>query len=128
MHTAVYRSYPETMAVVHTHSKFGTGFAVARMPIPAICINSVELGGEVPVIPYYPPGSVENAQAIADGLCGRPALLLAAHGVLCRGKDLEEGVYINETLEEVAQLALIHRILGGDAELSEEEISLIAAL
>ena len=29
MHTAVYRFFPESMAVVHTHSKYGTGFAVA---------------------------------------------------------------------------------------------------
>jgi L-fuculose-phosphate aldolase len=128
MHTAVYCSYPETMAVVHSHSKYGTGFAVARLPIPAICVNSVELGGEVPVIPYSPPGSKENAKLIAAGLRGHKAILLAAHGVLCHGRDLDEAVYFNEVLEEVAQFALIRRILGSEAKLTDEEIATIAAL
>ncbi len=128
MHTAVYRAYAEAMAVVHTHSRYGTGFAVARMPIPAICVNSVELGGEIPVLPYSPPGSAENSQSIAQGLRGKKAVLLAAHGVLCYGSDLEEAVYYNEVVEQVAHYAIIRKILGSDAVLSEAEIQAIAAL
>jgi L-fuculose-phosphate aldolase len=127
MHTAVYKTIPEAMAVVHTHSKYGTGFAVARQPIPAVCINSVELGGEVPVTPFYYPGSKDNALA-AEFLKDRKAVLLAAHGVLCYGSDLEEAVYMNEVVEEVAQLALFQKILGSDAKLSPEEILKIQAI
>jgi ribulose-5-phosphate 4-epimerase/fuculose-1-phosphate aldolase len=128
MHTAVYRNYPETMAVVHTHSRYATGFAVARIPIPAICVNSVELGGEIPVLPYSPPGSQENAEMIAAGLRDRKAILLAAHGVLCHAEDLEKGIYYNETLEEVALLAIIKKVLGSNAKLSPEEVAIISAL
>jgi L-fuculose-phosphate aldolase len=128
MHIAVYRYILEAKAVVHTHSKYGTGFAVARQPIPAVAINSVELGGEVPVTPFYTPGSKENARAIAEGLEGRKAILLAAHGVLCYGQDLEEAVYFNEIVEEVAQFTLIQKILGSDARLTPEEISIINAI
>jgi len=128
MHTAVYRFYSEAMAVVHTHSRYATGFAVARMPIPAICVNSVELGGQIPVLPYFPPGSAENSQSIAEGLQGKKAVLLAAHGVLCYGADLEEAVYYNEVLEEIAEYAIIQRILGSKVVLSAAEIEVIAAL
>ena len=128
MHTAVYKLIPQAMAIVHTHSKYGTGFAVARQPIPAVAINSVELGGEVPVTPFYLPGSKEDAQAIAEYLKDRKAVLLAAHGVICYGRDLEEAVYFNEIVEEVAQLTLIQRVLGSDARLTPEEISSINAI
>ncbi len=128
MHAAVYRSYPEAMAVVHTHSRFGTGFAVARVPIPAICVNSVELGGEIPVLPFFPPGSAENSLAIAEGLRGKKSVLLAAHGVLCYGENLEEAVYYNEVLEEIAQYAIVQRVLGSSVALSASEIEAIAAL
>lgn len=128
MHIAVYKSVPQASAVVHTHSTYGTGFAVARQSIPSICVNSVELGGEIPVLPYYPPGSADSGKVIAEGFRNKQALLLAAHGVLCYGADLEEAVYINEVLEEIARLALIRNVLGSKAKLSEEKYDLIAAL
>ncbi len=128
MHTAVYRNHGDVMAIVHTHSRFATGFAIARMPIPAICVNSVELGGEIPVLPYYPPGSIEIADAIATYLEGKRAVLLAAHGVICCGTNLDEAVYFNEVIEEIAEWAIIQKVLGSTVTLSPEEIDAIAAI
>jgi len=128
MHTTVYKTVEGAMAVVHTHSTFGTGFAVARQSIPSICVNSVELGGEIPVLPYCPPGSTESADSITKGFQEKKALLLAAHGVLCYGENLEEAVYFNEEVEEIARLALIREVLGSKARLSQEEYAIITAL
>ena len=40
MHAAVYKAYPETNAVFHTHSPYATAFAVARRSIPAVLIEA----------------------------------------------------------------------------------------
>ena len=128
MHTAVYKSIPDANAVVHTHSRYATGFAVAREPIPPIAVNSVEVGGEIPVSPFYLPGSVENAKAIAEGLKDSKVILLAAHGVLCYGEDLEEAVYFNEVVEEIAHWRLIQKVLGSNNILTPEEISMVDAI
>ncbi len=127
-HTAVYRAYQDVMALVHTHSTYATGFAVARRPIPAICVNSVELGGEVPVIEFCPPGSEALSRAVVEMLGSHPAALMSAHGALCRGVNLEEALYLSEILEETAHLAVIHTLLGSEATLSPDEIAAIEAI
>ena len=123
MHTAIYRHYPETGAVVHTHSPYATGFAAARKPIPPVCINSAEVGGEIPITPYHPPGSQEMAQSAVECLRAKKAALIAAHGVVCIGKDLQQAVYFNTLVELIAQLALIRQILGSEAQLTPEQLS-----
>jgi L-fuculose-phosphate aldolase len=123
MHTSIYRNYPEAGAVVHSHSPYATGFAVARKPIPPVCINSAEVGGEIPVTPYHPPGSSEMARSAVECLRSKKAALIAAHGVVCIGKNLQQAVYFNTLVELIAQLALIRQILGSDAQLSPEELA-----
>jgi ribulose-5-phosphate 4-epimerase/fuculose-1-phosphate aldolase len=128
MHTAIYRHFVEFNAVVHSHSTYATGFAVSHRPIPAICVNSLELGGEVPVIPYFAPGSSDLAKAVIDGLTGRNVILMAKHGVICCGKDFDEALALNMILEEIAHLALIREILSSKECLSTDQIHALQAI
>jgi len=128
MHTLIYRNFPDAMAVVHTHSPIATGFAAALKPIPAVNVNAVDVGGEVPVTPYYPPGSQDLAEAVTARLRGRKAVLLGLHGVLCYGQDLDEAVYLSLIVEDIARLALVRTLLGSEAHLTEEQLAAITAL
>lgn len=60
LHTTVYRERPEVSAIVHTHSRFATTFAVLRQPIPA-CHYLVAVSGasQVRVAPYHTFGTSE---------------------------------------------------------------------
>ena len=129
MHTAVYRNFPDVHGVAHTHSKHATAFCVARKPIPVVCVNSVEMGGEIRVMPFVPPGDMHQIEkTIVDGLQSRKAMLLSAHGALAVGADLEEAIHISKTLEEIAELVLLSRLAGGEVALSQEEFDSVAAL
>jgi ribulose-5-phosphate 4-epimerase/fuculose-1-phosphate aldolase len=63
--------------------------------------------GRTALVPYYRPGDAAVAEAIR-GLAGKcSAVLLANHGPVVAGKDLEAAVYATEELEETAKLRLL---------------------
>ena len=63
--------------------------------------------GRTALVPYYRPGDPAVADAIR-GLAGQySAVLLANHGPVVAGKDLEAAVYATEELEETAKLRLL---------------------
>ena len=91
MHAMIYDKMPEIGGVVHTHSPYATSFAVIHNSIPAI-LDEVLLciGGSVPVAEYAIPGTAELGEKAVEALqCGTRACLLANHGVLAIGKNLE---------------------------------------
>jgi L-ribulose-5-phosphate 4-epimerase len=125
LHRAIYRKFESVGAVLHTHSTYATGFAVAHRSIPPVCVNSAEIGGEVPVVPFHRPGTEALARAVVAGLRDRPVVLLASHGVVCVGEDLPETISRNVVLEEVAHLALIREMLGSASQLTDRELGAI---
>ena len=123
MHAAIYQRRPEVQAVIHAHPPTATAFAVAHVPLDArILAESVVVLGDVPLIPYSIPGTLELARAVADGLGDRHAALLANHGAVTVGRTLAQAHQRMETLEHVAQVALMARLLGGARELSAAEV------
>jgi len=80
--------------------------------LPAITAYGVMKLGKVKLLPYFMPGDPAMGQAIR-GLAGkRSAVVLANHGPVVAGKDLEAAVYAIEELEETAKLALLTRGLN----------------
>jgi L-fuculose-phosphate aldolase len=118
MHGIVYRTRPEFESVVHTHSPFATGFAVAGREIPAAYEAMVRNGllDGVPVAKYGPRGSDESVNNIADVLKTHQAIkavLLENHGVLAFADSLGGAVSANMTVEEAAEISLYAYGLGG---------------
>ena len=99
-------------AIVHLHSTHSV--AVSMLPdvdaanaIPPMTAYYVMRVGRTALVPYYRPGDPAVADAIR-GLAGRyTSVLLANHGPVVAGKDLEAAVYATEELEETAKLRLL---------------------
>lgn len=105
MHAIVYRNYPETGAIFHTHSPYATAFAVVQKPIPAVLIEmQVFLGGDVPCAPYATPGTDAVGESVLSCLRERNGCLLANHGVLAVGGDLDEARTRAEYIEDAAKI------------------------
>ncbi len=127
MHGVVYRQRPEFQSVVHTHSPFATGFAVAGKPIPGAYEALVRNGmiDGVPLAKYGPRGSDESVNNIADVLNthqGIKGLLLENHGVLVFADSLGGAVRANITVEEAAEICLYAYGLGGPKAIREHMI------
>jgi L-fuculose-phosphate aldolase len=128
MHTAVYRRRPDVHAVVHAHPPTATGFAVAGIPLdrPLIAEAVVTLG-PVPVIPYGQPSTEELADNVGRAMCDAQAVLMANHGAMAVGETLERAWERMETLEQLARVTLVTRILGQDRLLPAAEVGVLKA-
>jgi ribulose-5-phosphate 4-epimerase/fuculose-1-phosphate aldolase len=115
LHSAFYETRgAKTGAVVHLHSTHSVALSV--LPeidpdnvLPPITAYGVMRLGKVKLLPYFMPGDPAMGDAVR-GLAGkRSAVLLAHHGPVVAGKDLQAAVYAMEELEETARLTLLTR-------------------
>lgn len=112
LHTAFYDTRHGTGAVVHLHSSHSVAWSLmpdidADNVLPPLTAYAIMRLGKVQLLPFFLPGDPAMGDAVR-GLAGkRSAVLLAHHGPVVAGKDLESTVYAMEELEETAKLALL---------------------
>jgi L-fuculose-phosphate aldolase len=129
MHTAVYARRPDVCGVVHAHPPTATAFAAAGLPLdrPLIAEAVVTLGA-VPVIPYGTPSTPALAEGVGAAICDAQALLLANHGALAVGADVFRAWERMETLEQLAKVTLLTRLIGRDVLLSTPDVDRLTGL
>ncbi|MBK4737759.1 3-oxo-tetronate 4-phosphate decarboxylase [Noviherbaspirillum pedocola] len=114
LHRAMYEERGGAGAIVHLHSTHAA--AVSCMAgldacdcLPPLTAYYVMKIGRLPLVPYHRPGDPALAEAIRDIAKRHHALLLANHGPVVAGKDLDAAMYAAEELEETAKLFLLLR-------------------
>lgn len=124
LHLAIYRARPEINAVVHTHSRFATTFALLHEPLPAChYLIGVAQSKEIRVAPYATFGTEELARKTVAALGQNDrCILMANHGLLAVGEDLSEAYNTALYIEEVAELYYRARSLGTPVLLSDAEM------
>ena len=79
--------------------------------------------GEVPCAGFAMPGTEEVAESIAEYCKNYNAVLLAHHGALTWGKDLNQAYMRMESVEFFARITLMEYLIpGGYPRLTEEQI------
>lgn len=114
LHLAMYRERPASGAVVHLHSTHAVAVSVLdgldpEQPLPAITAYYVMRIGRLKLLPYYAPGDIALADAVREVAARHHAILLANHGPVVAGTDIDSAVYATEELEETARLFLMLR-------------------
>ncbi|WP_454684141.1 3-oxo-tetronate 4-phosphate decarboxylase [Ancylobacter moscoviensis] len=112
LHRAFYETRPSTGAVVHLHSTYATVLSCLPDIDPENCIAPltpyvVMRVGKVRLLPYVRPGDPAMGEMIRELEGRHAAVLLANHGSVVAGKDLESAVYAAEELEETAKLLFL---------------------
>ncbi len=129
LHLAVLAARPDVGAVVHAHPPAATGFAAAGQALDDdVLPELLAQFGSVPLVPYGAPGSPELGERVGPYLAGHDALLLANHGAVTFGTDVEEAERRMESLEQGARILLAARLLGGARRLPPEEVERLRAL
>ena len=124
LHLECYAAYPEVGGVVHCHAKHSSMFAVAHRPIPAgIDEFVIYIGGDVPCADYRQSGTAELATELAAHLKDRSAALMANHGLVCIGKDVEDALHSATVVEHNAQIMWGAGLLGGVQPLPEKAVA-----
>jgi len=111
-HLALYNNRPDIGAVVHTHSVYATTLACLQWEIPAVHYLVAFSGDKVPLAPYATFGSPELAEKIVATIGSYNAVLLANHGLVTVGHDLESAFNVAEEIELVARIYYQAKSLG----------------
>ncbi|CAL9335731.1 class II aldolase/adducin family protein [Streptomyces sp. enrichment culture] len=113
LHLAFYRREHATRAVVHLHSRHAAALSCRRAPwsersaLPPITPYFVMRVGQIPMLPYAPPG--DPAQAADLELLAFPcrAALLQNHGPVVAGTSLRAAAEAAIEVEEASALLLL---------------------
>lgn len=112
LHSAFYDTRSTAGAVVHLHSCHSV--ALSMMPdvdednfLPPLTPYAIMKLGKVKLLPFFLPGDPAMGEAVR-GLAGkRSAVMLANHGPVVAGKDVEAACNAIEELEDSARLAMM---------------------
>ncbi|MFI0483418.1 class II aldolase/adducin family protein [Actinomadura sp. 9N215] len=123
MHLALYEATPAA-AIVHTHSTYGAVVATTMSELPPIHYNTLLLGGVVKVAPYATYGTPELADNVRAAMAGgRRAALMANHGGVTIGRDLDEAFENARLLEWLCGVYVRARTIGEPRVLTGEELA-----
>jgi len=101
-------------AIVHSHSPYATAVSCLHRPIPPFVEDLAQIiGGQVNCTRYVPAGQHKKiAEEVANTIGEENAVLLANHGVICCGRDLEEAFVASQILEKAALMLLAAGSIG----------------
>lgn len=113
-HIAIMKRQPKAKSVIHGHPPYSTAFAVAGIEPPTCLCSEAEIfTGPVKLVGYQTPGSPENAEAVGEIGKDNPAILLANHGVMTWGNDVEDAYWKLENMETACQTIWVASQLNG---------------
>ena len=122
-HRDLYASRPEVGAVLHAHSPFAVSLACLRYAIPPFHYMIARFGGDsIRCADYAIFGSESLSTAAMAALDQRKGCLLANHGLIVAGRDLDEALSLAIELEELCEQYWRTCQLGQPVLLSADEM------
>jgi len=122
LHIEIYRTRKDVGAVVHHHASHSSTVAAARREVPAILDDLAQIvGPSVRVADYALPGTKKLVRKTVAAMKGRNAALLANHGAICVGRDLDQAILCCEILEKACRSFIEAEFLGGAKEINKFE-------
>ena len=108
LHLEIYKARPEIKSVVHCHPPHATAFAIAREPIPQCVLPEVEIFlGDVPITRYETPGGKAFAETILPFVNQTNVIVLANHGTVSYGADVEQAYWWTEILDAYCRMLML---------------------
>lgn len=126
-HLDILRARPEVNAIVHAHPTYCTTLAIMEREIPAIHYMVAAAGGDtIRCAPYATFGTQELSDHAVAALEGRKACLLAHHGVIVVGDDLEQAMWLIVEVETLARQYVNCLQIGDPPILPSDEVANVA--
>jgi len=123
MHLKVYQERPDVNAVVHAHPPIATSFAIAGIALDKLIMpEAIIFLGAVPIAQYGTPSTMEIPESLEPYIQDYDAILLANHGALSFGCDLNTAFFRMESTEFYAKLTYYATMLGGAKEIPCGEV------
>jgi len=126
LHTEIYKTRPKIGAVIHTHQMNASTVATAGRTVPPILDDQAQIiGPDIRVAPYALPSTKKIVKATVKALKGRMAALMANHGAVCIGRDIDEAFVVAQVLEKACKAFIEAEFLGGAKSINKFEAHLM---
>ena len=126
LHTEIYKTRSKINAVIHTHQMNASTVAAARREVPPILDDQAQIiGPDIRVAPYALPSTKKIVRETVKALKGRMAALMANHGAVCIGRDIDEAFVVAQVLEKACKAFIEAEFLGGAKSISKFEAHLM---
>ncbi len=103
-HRDILQNRPEINAVIHTHSMFATTLACLHKSIPPFHYMVAVTGADtIRCAPYALFGSQALSDNALQALHERKACLLANHGMIALGRDLDDALAVTIEVENLCE-------------------------
>ena len=124
LHRDLYEKHADAHAIVHTHSPYATTLACLRRAIPPFHYEVALAGGaDIRCCGYATYGTQALSDLALAALEGRRACLMANHGVVAFGDNLDAAAGLAEKVEALARLYSQALQLGEPVLLDEAEMA-----
>jgi L-fuculose-phosphate aldolase len=113
LHLTIMKARPDVRSCVHCHPPHATAFAVAHEPIPKCTMPEFEVFlGEVAMTPYETPGGQKFADTVLPYCKDTDTILLANHGTITYGSDLEDAYFKTEIIDAYCRILILAKQIG----------------
>lgn len=102
LHLRTYRARPDANAVIHLHPQYTVLVDALGFPVRLISLDQAYYVRNVVRVPYFPSGSDELADAVADAARECNAVIMGFHGCACLGESISMGFRRAQNLEQAA--------------------------
>lgn len=103
IHAVLLSKNDGTTATIHTHPFYGSILAAMNKAMPVPEKYREVLGNEIPCAAAALPGTSKLVKNAGEAIGDAPACFMAHHGVIVRGKDLDDAFNICRALEDACR-------------------------
>ncbi|MBU0506006.1 MAG: class II aldolase/adducin family protein [bacterium] len=132
MHLAIYNKCPKAKVIVHAHPPMAVAWSVAKpalTELPTKCLTELILCvGKIPIVPMAIPGTEDMGSLLNPYLPDNRVMILARHGAVSWGEDLDEAINGMERIEHAATILYHASHLGELSEISDADFEKLLAL
>jgi len=113
MHLEIYKNRRDINAVIHTHPIYSSALAIAGESLPVLTEEFIiYVGGPVKLAKFEQAGTIDLGREVVKALGDRKAALMANHGLVAVGKDLDEAEFVSEIVELHAKMYVMAKSIG----------------
>ncbi|MCL1939031.1 MAG: class II aldolase/adducin family protein [Desulfovibrionaceae bacterium] len=108
-HLGLYAACPDTTIILHTHPPCLLALSLVLPPEKRLDLPLPEADNyrtRIAWTPFFPPGSPELGQAVAEAAKTHPAVWMERHGLVVHGPDPAFCLSLSEELEQLARVQL----------------------
>lgn len=128
MHFDIYRTRPEAQAIVHVHSTYAAALSCLRKDIPAFhYMIGVTGGTSLRVSDYAEFGTQELSDTMLVAMQDRKACLLANHGQICFGPNLDKALWLAIEVETLCKQYWAACLAGTPVVLADSQMRTVLA-